>query len=71
MRKSMNTQGETFWTLEAPGGLEVTIRATESGLDIGDQHICWRDVDAAKAAAKAEAERGLAHYERQQMGAGH
>lgn len=49
-----NTAGWTFWKLtipdEAPkAGLEVGVHTDVHGLCIGDGHITWDDLDAARA----------------------
>ncbi len=49
-----NGLGWTFWKLtipdeHAPGKLEVGIHTDDHGLCIGDGHITWKKIDAARA----------------------
>ena len=51
-----NHYGETCWRFAvpedlAPGGLEVMIKATEDGLEIGDCAIPWAEIEEAKTTA--------------------
>ncbi|MFL7901507.1 DUF551 domain-containing protein [Azospirillum argentinense] len=49
IRKSTNGAGDRFFTIYAPedmapGGLEITVRATEAGLDLAGEMVSWEEV---------------------------
>ncbi|WP_200480126.1 hypothetical protein, partial [Azospirillum brasilense] len=49
IRKSTNGAGDRFFTINAPedmapGGLEITVRATDAGLDLAGEIVPWDEV---------------------------
>ncbi|NUB17597.1 hypothetical protein GAY28_38625, partial [Azospirillum brasilense] len=49
IRKSTNSAGDRFFTIYAPedmalGGLEITVRATDAGLDLAGDLVPWDEV---------------------------